>query len=143
MNTKLWKSCTIKRCSLLANGVILRILIVSLYGGHKNKNKLVSMYNHFLHTVILLDSFWIFFFFFCVYVLAVIWFTLMRQLALQKFLFLLFYKVIKMYGFQAGIWIFIFTKVKISLLVFSWWFGSKGRTSLWWLLSLIVRYSVL
>ena len=75
------------------------------------------MYNHFLHTVILLDSFWIFFLF-CVYVLAVIWFTLMRQLALQKFSFLLFYKVIKMYGFQAGIWIFIFTKVKTSLLVF-------------------------
>lgn len=29
-------------------------------GGIKTKNKLVSMYNHFLHTVILLDSFWIF-----------------------------------------------------------------------------------
>lgn len=113
---------------------------ILIWGALKPKNKLVSMYNHFLHTVILLDSFWISF---CVYVLAVIWFTLMRQLALQKFSSLIFYKVIKMYGFQAGIWIFIFTEVKTSLLVFLWWFGSKGRTSLWWLLSLIVRYSVL
>ena len=35
-------------------------------GGIKTKNKLVSMYNHFLHTVILLDSFWIFFSFLCI-----------------------------------------------------------------------------
>ena len=142
MNTKLWKSCTIKRCSLSANGGILRILIVSLYGGHKNKNKLVSMYNHFLHTVILLDSFWIFFLFLCICLGSDLIYT-NETVGSAKVSFLLFYKVIKMYGFQAGIWIFIFTKVKISLLVFLWWFGSKGRTSLWWLLSLIVRYSVL
>ena len=142
MNTKLWKSCTIKRCSLSANGGISRILIVSLYGGHKNKNKLVSMYNHFLHTVILLDSFWIFFSFLCICLGSDLIYT-NETVGSAKVSFLLFYKVIKMYGFQAGIWIFIFTKVKISLLVFLWWFGSKGRTSLWWLLSLIVRYSVL
>lgn len=118
MNTKLWKSCTIKRCSLLSNGGISRILIVSLYGGHKNQtNKLVSMYNHFLHTVILLGSFWIFFSFLCICLGSDLIYT-NETVGSAKVSFLLFYKVIKMYGFQAGIWIFIFTKVKISLLVF-------------------------
>jgi hypothetical protein len=72
-------------------------------GGIKTKtNKLVSMYNHFLHTVILLDSFWIFFLFLCICLGSDLIYT-NETVGSAKVSFLLFYKVIKMYGFQAGI----------------------------------------
>ena len=142
MNTKLWKSCTIKRCSLSANGGILRILIVSLYGGHKNKNKLVSMYNHFLHTVILLDSFWIFFLFLCICLGSDLIYTneTVGSAKVSFFTFLQSHQNVWISGWYLNIHLY---KGKDFVVCFLWWFGSKGRTSLWWLLSLIVRYSVL
>ena len=143
MNTKLWKSCTIKRCSLLANGGILRILIVSLYGGHKNQtNKLVSMYNHFLHTVILLGSFWIFFSFLCICLGSDLIYTneTVGSAKVSFFTFLQSHQNVWISGWYLNIHLY---KGKDFVACFLWWFGSKGRTSLWWLLSLIVRYSVL
>jgi hypothetical protein len=76
---------------------------ILIWGGIKTKNKLVSMYNHFLHTVILLDSFWIFFSFLCICLGSDLIYTNETVGSAKVSFFLLFYKVIKMYGFQAGI----------------------------------------